>query len=83
MHKSYFNAWNDVSHFLLQQKDTPFCVEVVKGLVILEEFSKWFCDNSRRNPRIDRFSMGVFGADQFSIASILEGSTCTSSSLTT
>ena len=69
--------------FYFNNQDTPSCVEVVKGLVILEEFSEWFYNNSQRDPRIDRFSMGVFGADQFSIVSILGGSTRMSSLPTT
>ena len=65
------------------EKGTPFCVGVVKGLMISEKFSGWACNNSRRNPRIDRSFMGVFGADQFPIVSILGGSTRVSSLPTT
>ena len=83
MHKSCFNVWNAVFRFSLQQKGTPFCVRVVRGLAILEEFFGWIRDNSQRDPRIDRFSVGVLGADQFYIALILEGSTSMPSLLIT
>ena len=46
-----------------QQESTSSYGRVVKGLMILKEISRWVCDISRRDPRIDGFSMGISGAD--------------------